>query len=81
METEIQQRIDAVRHRSSEVENHLIDTFLAARIDRRDFVRRGTVLGMSMGTLGFLASACGSGDKGGGDADARRCDAADRRQR
>ena len=54
MVTEIQQRIDAVRQRSSEVENHLIDTFLARRIDRRDFVRRGTVLGMSMGTLGFV---------------------------
>src|SRR4051812_43268355 len=63
---EIQQRVDAIRFRSSEVENHLVDTYKAGRINRREFVRRGTVLGMSMGTIGFLASACGSGDKGGG---------------
>jgi peptide/nickel transport system substrate-binding protein len=64
--SEIQQRVDAIRYGSSEVENHLIDVYRAGRIDRREFVRRGSVLGMSMGTLGFLVSACGSGDKGGG---------------
>jgi peptide/nickel transport system substrate-binding protein len=63
---EIQERVDAIRFRSSEVENHLIDVYKAGRINRREFVRRGTVLGMSMGTIGFLASACGTGDKGGG---------------
>src|SRR3954464_11308554 len=65
---EIQERVDAIRYRSSEVENHLIETYRAGRINRREFVRRGTVLGMSVGAIGFLASACGSGDKGGGEA-------------
>jgi peptide/nickel transport system substrate-binding protein len=64
---DVQQRVDAIRRRSSEVENHLIDTYKAGRINRREFVRRGTVLGMSVGAIGFLASACGTGDKGGGE--------------
>jgi peptide/nickel transport system substrate-binding protein len=68
--SEIQQRVDAVRRRSSEVENHLIDTYLVEKINRREFVRRGSVLGMSMGTVGFLVSACGSGDQGGKTTDA-----------
>ena len=63
---EVQRRVDAIQHRSSEMENHLIDTYRKGGIDRREFVRRGTVLGMGAGTIGFLASACGSGDDGGG---------------
>ena len=63
---ETQRRVDEIRHRSSEMENHLIDTYRKGGIDRREFVRRGTVLGMSAGAIGFLASACGSGDEGGG---------------
>ena len=58
-------RVDAIRYRSSEMENHLIDTYSAGKINRREFVRRGTVLGMSLSSIGFLASACGSGDSGG----------------
>ena len=58
-------RVDAIRFRSSEMENHLIDTYSAGKINRREFVRRGTVLGMSLSSIGFLASACGSGDSGG----------------
>jgi peptide/nickel transport system substrate-binding protein len=64
--SEQQRRVDAIRLRSSEMENHLIDTYSEGRISRREFVRRGTVLGISMSALGFLASACGTGDKGGG---------------
>jgi peptide/nickel transport system substrate-binding protein len=64
--SEKQRRVDEIRHRSSELENHLIDTYSEGAISRREFVRRGTVLGMSMSALGFLASACGTGEKGGG---------------
>src|SRR5215211_3978864 len=68
--SEVQRRVDDIRHRSSEMENHLIDSYRKGGIDRREFVRRGTVLGMSAGAIGFLASACGSGDEGdGGGAD------------
>lgn len=59
--TQRQRRVDAIRRRSSEIENHLIDTYSAGKITRRDFIRRGSVIGMSLPVLGVLASACGPG--------------------
>jgi peptide/nickel transport system substrate-binding protein len=56
-------RVDAIRAQSSELENHIIDEYSAGRLSRRDFVRRGTVIGMSLSAVGFLASACGTGKK------------------
>jgi peptide/nickel transport system substrate-binding protein len=53
------ERVDAIRARSSELENHLIDELRAGKIGRREFVRRGAVVGMSLPMLGFIASACG----------------------
>src|SRR5918999_2133141 len=60
-----QRRVDAIRGSSSELENHLIDEFAAGRLTRRDFVRRGTVVGMSIPMLSFLVSACGGDDEAG----------------
>jgi peptide/nickel transport system substrate-binding protein len=59
-----QRRVDAIRGSSSELENHLIDEFAAGRLTRREFVRRGTVVGMSIPLLSFLATACGGDDEG-----------------
>jgi peptide/nickel transport system substrate-binding protein len=56
-------RIDAIRTQSSELENHLIDEYSAGRLSRRDFMRRGGVIGMSIPLVSFLASACGTGSK------------------
>jgi peptide/nickel transport system substrate-binding protein len=71
---DIQRRVDAVRANRSELENHIIDEYRAGYIDRREFIRRGTVVGMSASLVGFLATACGSGNKettttGGGAVD------------
>jgi hypothetical protein len=54
---EMERRVDAIRYRSSEMENHLIDVYSAGRINRREFVRRGTVLGMSLSSLGWATRA------------------------
>jgi peptide/nickel transport system substrate-binding protein len=51
-----QRQVDAVRFHIGEVENDLVDELRARRIDRREFVRRGTVLGLSLSSLGVLAS-------------------------
>jgi peptide/nickel transport system substrate-binding protein len=56
---ETRRRVDAIRRRSHEVENHLIDELRAGKIGRREFIRRGAVVGMSAPLLGFIASACG----------------------
>ena len=65
-----QRRVDAIRKDRSELENHIIDEYSAGKITRREFVRRGTVVGMSIPLVSFLAAACGGGgggrDNGGG---------------
>jgi peptide/nickel transport system substrate-binding protein len=63
-----QRRVDAIRKQRSEVENHLIDEYSEGRITRREFVRRGTVVGMSLPVLSFIAAACGGSSSGGTEA-------------
>jgi peptide/nickel transport system substrate-binding protein len=64
---EIQRRVDAIRADRSELENHIIDEYRAGYIGRREFIRRGAGVGMSLSMVGFLASACGSGDDSDSD--------------
>jgi peptide/nickel transport system substrate-binding protein len=61
-----QRRVDEIRKDSSELENHIIDQFIEGKITRRDFVRRGTVVGMSIPFLSFIAAACGGGNETAG---------------
>jgi peptide/nickel transport system substrate-binding protein len=58
-----QRRLDEFRRSRSEVENHLIDELVARRISRREFIRRGTVVGLSLSSLSFIAAACGGDDE------------------
>jgi len=60
--SERQREVDAFRREQGERENHLIDEYAAGRISRRDFVRRGTIIGMSIPVVGWLAAACGGDD-------------------
>ena len=60
---EIQRQVDAVRAQRSELENHIIDEYRSGYIGRREFIRRGTVVGMSLPLVAFLVAACGSGEK------------------
>jgi peptide/nickel transport system substrate-binding protein len=69
-----QRRVDDIRGSSSELENHLIDEFASGRLTRREFVRRGTVVGMSIPMLSFLVSACGGDEEGTGTGTEQRAD-------
>jgi peptide/nickel transport system substrate-binding protein len=62
---ERQRRVDEVRRESTELENHLIDEYVLGRITRRELMRRGTVVGMSLPVLSFIAAACGGDDDDG----------------
>jgi peptide/nickel transport system substrate-binding protein len=53
--------IDAARKTLSAIENSAIDELLAGRIGRREFLRHGSVLGLSLPFLGGIASAVGLG--------------------
>ena len=52
--------LDRLRSGRSELENHYIDELVAGRLNRRDFLRRGTAIGMSATFLGTVLAACGS---------------------
>src|SRR5215831_9046129 len=52
-------RLDDLRSGQGPVQEHVIDEFVAGRLSRRDFIRRGTMIGLSMPVLGGILAACG----------------------
>jgi peptide/nickel transport system substrate-binding protein len=58
--------MDDIRRQRTELENHLIDELISGRLTRREFVRRGTVIGMSIPLLGAIVAACGGANDTGG---------------
>ena len=52
-------KLDALRAGRSELENHYLDELAAGRIGRREFMRKGAVIGMSSTLVGAALSACG----------------------
>src|SRR6185437_434445 len=52
--------LDRLREGRSELENHYIDELVAGNVSRRDFLRRGSTIGMSLPLLGAILAACGS---------------------
>jgi peptide/nickel transport system substrate-binding protein len=53
-------RLSRLREGQGEIANHVIDEYAAGRLSRRDFLRKGTVVGISIPVLGAIISACGS---------------------
>jgi len=53
-------RLDQLRAGPGEIGNHVIDEYVAGRLSRRDFLRRGSVVGLSVPLLGGVLAACGS---------------------
>jgi peptide/nickel transport system substrate-binding protein len=52
--------LSRLRRGQGEIANHVIDEYAAGRLSRRDFLRRGAVVGISLPVLGAVISACGS---------------------
>ena len=52
-------RLDEIRAGRSVVENHYIDELAAGHLSRRDFLRRGSMIGLSVPTMGAILAACG----------------------
>jgi peptide/nickel transport system substrate-binding protein len=50
---------DPLRRGQGDIANHIIDEYVAGRLSRRDFIRRGTVVGISVPLLGSILAACG----------------------
>lgn len=53
-------RLDDLRRGRGPVQEHVIDEFVAGRLSRREFLRKGSMVGLSMPLLGGILAACGS---------------------
>ena len=60
MDRETRRRFeDYRRHAAGPVENTLIDEFLDGEMDRSEFIKRGSMVGLSLSTLGVALAAAG----------------------
>jgi peptide/nickel transport system substrate-binding protein len=53
-------RLGRLREGQGEIANHVIDEFAAGRLSRRDFIRRASVIGISVPLVGSILEACSS---------------------
>jgi peptide/nickel transport system substrate-binding protein len=53
-------RLGRLQQDQGDVANHIIDEFAAGRLSRRDFIRRATIVGISVPVLGSVLEACSS---------------------
>jgi len=58
-------RLSRLRAGQTEIGNHVIDEFVAGRINRRDFLSKGALVGISAPVLGGILAACGSSSSPG----------------
>ena len=54
------EQLDDLRNGRGPIQEHVIDEFVAGRLSRRDFLRRGTAVGLSLPLLSAILAACGS---------------------
>ncbi|HYB85655.1 MAG TPA: ABC transporter substrate-binding protein [Streptosporangiaceae bacterium] len=54
------ERLDDLRRGHGPVQEHIIDEFVAGRLARRDFIRKGTAIGLSLPLISGILAACGS---------------------
>ena len=59
--------LDSARRDAGAMEVDLIEAYAQGKINRRNFVKRGTMIGLSMPFLGGIIAACGGSSDGGSD--------------
>jgi peptide/nickel transport system substrate-binding protein len=57
-------RLDSLRRGRGPVQEHVIDEFVAGRLSRRDFLRRGTMVGLGLPLVGAIVEASGRSGSG-----------------
>src|SRR5918999_5581983 len=57
-------KLDPIRERVVPLQLDAIEAYMAGRLTRRDFVRRATVVGVSLSTIATVLSACGGDGDG-----------------
>lgn len=61
-------QLDPFRKKADPLQLDLVESFAKGKINRRHFIQRGTVLGLSLASLSAIVAACGGASSGGGDA-------------
>ena len=56
---------DKVRRSTTPLQLDVVEAFARGRLSRREFIQRGTVLGLSMGAIGAVIAACGGSTASG----------------
>jgi peptide/nickel transport system substrate-binding protein len=51
--------LDKVRRRTTPLQLDVVESFVNGRLSRREFIQRGTMIGLSMGAIGAIIAACG----------------------
>ncbi len=59
--------LDSARRDAGAMEVDLIEAYAQGKINRRNFVKRGTIIGLSMPFMGGIIAACGGSSDGGSD--------------
>jgi peptide/nickel transport system substrate-binding protein len=59
MDREMRKRVDEIR-RAGPIQRTLIDEFFDLKYDRRTFIRRATIFGLSASAIGVVLDACGT---------------------
>src|SRR5215472_5842132 len=54
------ERLDGLRRGRGPVQEHVIDELVAGRLSRRDFMRKGSAVGLSIPLMSAILAACGS---------------------
>ena len=57
-------RLDKARREVGPVHLDLIEHYASGKVSRRNFIRRGTIIGLSMPVIGAVIAACGGDDDG-----------------
>ncbi len=52
-------RLDPVRRSATALQLDTVESFVNGRISRREFIRRGTLVGLSLGSISAVIAACG----------------------
>lgn len=60
--------IDPLRREANANQLDLVESFAQGKINRRHFIQRGTVLGLSLASISAIIAACGGSSSGGGEA-------------
>jgi peptide/nickel transport system substrate-binding protein len=63
-------RLARLRRGQGEIANHIIDELAAGRLSRRDFIRRASVVGISIPLAGSILEACSSSSSSSGSSSA-----------